>query len=84
VDEYALPESYAFSVCRMEPENNVHVILEAFSKIDAYPLVMVGQLEQQRVRPCDSPALCHLQASLFARSDLRSGKLKTLRSRASF
>jgi len=33
VDEYALPEGYAFSVCRIEPENNVHVILEAFSKL---------------------------------------------------
>ena len=25
-----LPESFAFSVCRIEPENNIHVILEAF------------------------------------------------------
>lgn len=41
-------EPYACTVCRIEPENNVHIILEAFSKIqdntDAYvtQLVMVG------------------------------------------
>lgn len=27
-------DRYAFSVCRVEPENNVHMILEAFSKVD--------------------------------------------------
>lgn len=34
-------EQYAFGVCRIEPENNVHVILEAFSK-SGYELRMVG------------------------------------------
>ena len=33
VDEYDLPEKYTFSVCRIEPENNVHVILEAFARL---------------------------------------------------
>lgn len=33
---------YAFGVCRIEPENNIHVILEAFSKETVMPLVMVG------------------------------------------
>lgn len=42
VDESALPNGYAISVCRIEPENNVHVILEAFSRLQTYPLVMVG------------------------------------------
>ncbi len=32
---------YAFSVCRIEPENNVHLILEAFSII-TLPIVFVG------------------------------------------
>jgi glycosyltransferase involved in cell wall biosynthesis len=27
-------EDYFFTVCRIEPENNVHVILDAFSKVD--------------------------------------------------
>jgi GT2 family glycosyltransferase/glycosyltransferase involved in cell wall biosynthesis len=34
-------EKYAFSVCRIEPENNVHIILEAFSETDK-KIVFVG------------------------------------------
>jgi glycosyltransferase involved in cell wall biosynthesis len=37
-----LKKSYAFKVCRIEPENNVHVILEAFSEMQKYTLVIVG------------------------------------------
>lgn len=34
--------SYAFTVCRIEPENNIHIILEAFKKDTLMPLVIVG------------------------------------------
>ena len=37
-----LPERYAFALCRIEPENNVGLILEAFSRQTAVPLVFVG------------------------------------------
>lgn len=33
---------YAVTVCRIEPENNIHKILEAFSKLPENQLVMVG------------------------------------------
>jgi glycosyltransferase involved in cell wall biosynthesis len=33
---------YCFTVCRIEPENNIHVILEAFSYIKTIRLVIVG------------------------------------------
>jgi len=33
---------YAVTVCRIEPENNIHVILGAFSKIESQPLKIVG------------------------------------------
>ena len=36
------PKSYAFKVCRIEPENNVHMVLEAFSINKKIPLVVVG------------------------------------------
>lgn len=42
IDEYELPERYVTSVCRIEPENNIHMILEAFSKLSSYNLVIVG------------------------------------------
>ena len=37
-----LKAKYAFSVCRIEPENNVHMILDAFAETPAEKLVMVG------------------------------------------
>ena len=36
-----LPDSYALALCRIEPENNVHVILEALDGLDM-PLLFVG------------------------------------------
>ena len=37
-----LNSRYALTVCRIEPENNIHVILEAFSRDAAFPVVMIG------------------------------------------
>lgn len=41
-DGHALPECYALAICRIEPENNVAMILEAFASCTALPLVFVG------------------------------------------
>jgi glycosyltransferase involved in cell wall biosynthesis len=37
----ALKKNYYFTVCRIEPENNIHIILEAFSSITAN-IIIVG------------------------------------------
>ena len=37
-----LSQNYAFSVCRIEPENNIHIILEAMASQSYLPLVFVG------------------------------------------
>lgn len=37
---------YSVTVCRIEPENNVHVILESFSKMPDETLVFVGNWEK--------------------------------------
>lgn len=37
-----LPARYALALCRIEPENNVEMILEAFSRQAELPLVFVG------------------------------------------
>jgi len=37
-----LKEKYAFTVCRIEPENNIHLILEAFSKYKQLNIVIIG------------------------------------------
>lgn len=43
INEYSfLKGDYAFKVCRIEPENNIHVILKAFSRQTHLPLVVIG------------------------------------------
>ncbi len=37
-----LTRPYAFKVCRIEPENHVHLILEVFARYPNKPFVMVG------------------------------------------
>ena len=37
-----LKKPYAFKVCRIEPENNVHEVLEAFAVLSKYTMVIVG------------------------------------------
>jgi glycosyltransferase involved in cell wall biosynthesis len=37
-----LNDKYAFNVCRIEPENNLHIMLEAFSSQNILPLVIIG------------------------------------------
>lgn len=41
-DGPALPQRYALALCRIEPENNVAMILEAFASSTTLPLVFVG------------------------------------------
>ena len=40
-----LKSKYLFKVCRIEPENNIHIILEAFSKSVINNFVLVGNWE---------------------------------------
>jgi len=43
VEKYPfLKKPYAFKVCRIEPENNIHVVLEAFKAVKNRSLVLVG------------------------------------------
>ena len=83
VSEYVLPENYAFSVCRIEPENNVHMILEAFSQLPTHTLVMVGNWNNSEYGRAlrVQYAACSNLFLLDPIYDL--GKLKTLRSQAS-
>jgi glycosyltransferase involved in cell wall biosynthesis len=35
-------QNYAFKVCRIEPENNIHLIIEAFQNFSEMPLILIG------------------------------------------
>ena len=41
-----LPPRYGFALCRIEPENNVHLILEAFAGDPPLPLVFIGNWDR--------------------------------------
>lgn len=43
---------YAVTVCRIEPENNVHLILEAFARMPEENLVFVGNWERSNYGKC--------------------------------
>jgi glycosyltransferase involved in cell wall biosynthesis len=43
-----LGSRYAFKVCRIEPENNIHLILEAFSEYKLLNIVMIGNWENSQ------------------------------------
>jgi len=80
--EYDLPDTYAFSVGRIEPENNIDMIAKAFENDGSLPLVVVGNWQKseygrtlkQRYANIDH---IHLLDPIY---DL--GKLKSLRSMA--
>jgi len=82
VDELTLPEKYAFSVCRIEPENNVHLVLEAFAALKSHALVMVGNWNNSDFGRTlrKKYAACSNIFLLDPIYDL--GKLKTLRTQA--
>lgn len=84
VDEYNLPESYSFSVCRIEPENNVHVILEAFSKLNSHPLVVVGNWKNSEYGNTIRERYFGYEHFFLLDPIYDLGKLKTLRTRALF
>ena len=48
VDELNLPIVYSFTVCRIEPENNIHMILKAFSSLKTLNLVIVGNWKSSK------------------------------------
>jgi glycosyltransferase involved in cell wall biosynthesis len=76
-----LPERYALALCRIEPENNVHTILEGWDRLDT-PLVFVGNWanspygQDLKARYADHPNL-HLLNPVYD-----PGALRALRDRA--
>ncbi len=43
-----LKEKYAFSVCRIEPENNIHLIVEAMAQQESLPLILIGNWDKSQ------------------------------------
>jgi len=45
IDYPFLSKKYAFCVCRIEPENHIHILLEAMAQQEKYALVIIGNWE---------------------------------------
>lgn len=82
VDEHNLPRNYAFSVCRIEPENNVHLIVQAFSKQDLISLVIVGNWNNSAYGTNIKNQYSTYKHIYLLDPVYDLGKLKTLRSQA--
>lgn len=82
VAEYNLPEVYAFSVCRIEPENNVHMVLEAFARLSSHALVMVGNWINSEYGRGIRQRYAAFENLYLLDSIYDLGKLNMLRSRA--
>jgi glycosyltransferase involved in cell wall biosynthesis len=83
VDELGLPGEYSFSVCRIEPENNVHMVLEAYAGLKAHSLVMVGNWNNSEYGRAIRELYAACKQILLLDPIYDLGKLKTLRSQAS-
>ena len=82
IESLNLPKKYIFSVCRIEPENNIHLIIEAFLKGESHCIVIVGNwlnsdYGQNLKQKCSTSNNIFLLDPIY---DL--GKLKKLRSKA--
>lgn len=78
-----LPPCYALALCRIEPENNVEMILEAFSRMPGQPLVFVGNWEASAFGREVRAHYRGFDHILMLDPEYDAGILKTLRSGAS-
>jgi len=79
VEGLNLPHKYILSICRIEPENNIHLIIEAFLKDESQSLVIVGNwLNSGYGRNLRQK--CLTSKNIFLLDPIYNlGKLKTLR-----
>lgn len=70
-----LTQDYAFKVCRIEPENNIHIVLETFKELKSIDLVLVGnwsdsEYGRQLLRKFSSIPHFHLLAPIYEPTEL--------------
>lgn len=78
-----LPDRYALALCRIEPENNVDMILEAFARLKT-PLVFVGNWDNSTYGANLRSRFCHLANLHLLDPIYDPGALHALRAGADF
>ena len=82
LDELKIPNEYAFALCRIEPENNVTMILHAFSQMPDRPLVFVGNWENSEYGRSLKARFNNISNLYLIDPVYDPGKLRSLRNRA--
>lgn len=80
--EGSLPDRFAFALCRIEPENNVEMILEALSRQTSVPLVFVGNWDNSAYGKGLRERFCGLSHLHLLNPIYDVGVLRYLRERA--
>lgn len=78
-----LPARYALALCRIEPENNVEMILDAFSRDPGLPLVFVGNWQASAFGRAMRERYGNHSHMTLADPEYATGALRTLREGAS-
>ncbi|MDH5649889.1 MAG: glycosyltransferase, partial [Gammaproteobacteria bacterium] len=84
IDMYNLPANYSFTVCRIEPENNIHIILEAFARMQSEPLIMVGNWNDSEYGRKLRSKYKHTKHTYMLDPIYNLGQLATLRANAKY
>lgn len=84
VDELNLPGKYTFTVCRIEPENNIAMILRAYSELKDHALVIVGNWNNSDYGVNLRNKFAEHKHIFMLDPIYDLGKLKTLRENASY
>ncbi|MCK9504229.1 MAG: DUF1972 domain-containing protein [Porticoccaceae bacterium] len=79
-----LPEKYALAICRIEPENNVAMILEAFANQDRLSLVFVGNWDSSEYGRALRSRYTNMEQFYLLDAVYDVGRLYTLRRGAAF
>lgn len=77
-----LDKEYAVKVCRIEPENNIHVVLETFRQNPAFNLVLVGNWQNSGYGKNLWENYCHFPNIFLQNPIYEQDKLDIIRSHA--
>lgn len=84
LNEYDLPQTYCFSVCRIEPENNIHLILDAFAQSPGQSIVIVGNWDYSEYGRNLKHKYAQIKNIVLLDPIYDIGKLATMRSQATY
>lgn len=76
-----VPQQYGITVCRIEPENNCHVTLEAFAEVGK-PLIFIGNWRHSEYARSLHAKYCDTPGMTLVDSEYDLDRLYTLRSNA--